>query len=564
MAAPAAERLYDDPLNEGSAAMQRGAWREARAFFEQAVAERPTAEAYEGLGWASRWLEDMPAVFPAWEEAYRRYRDRQDLAGAGRMAIWLAFDYRAVRGDQAVANGWLERSRSLLDGLEPHTEHGWLNWHRGYLALTQRDVGFAKTMGAETASLGAKLGDCDIEMLGRSLEGYTLVLEGSVAEGMRRLDEAAVAATSGEMRNPSAMAIVCCLLVHGCERVRDYERAAQWCEVAAKVCERWANRHMFSYCRTQYVGVLVWHGRWREAQEELSALTRDLAAMGSKGYVAEALIRLGELRRRQGRFAEAEELLARAEAHPSALQAQAALALAKGDLAGAIDACKRLLRRIPETDRAERFPAYELLLRAALAASDLVSAAGALDELRAIADDVGTDAFRAGAGWAEGLLAFSEGAHERARMHFEDALDLFGRSGASWEAAQVRLDLAETLGALGREDAAAEQACAAHARLEELGAAPDVERARALMAKLQPRTVLSPESTANPAGLTGRELEVAQLIASGLSNQQIAQALVLSVRTVERHISTIYEKIGATGRAARAAATAYVLLNQSA
>ena len=60
----------------------------------------------------------------------------------------------------------------------------------------------------------------------------------------------------------------------------------------------------------------------------------------------------------------------------------------------------------------------------------------------------------------------------------------------------------------------------------------------------------------NPDGLTRREVEVLRLLAAGQTNQEIAQTLYLSVRTVERHVANIYGKIGARGRAT---ATAYAL-----
>jgi DNA-binding NarL/FixJ family response regulator len=59
--------------------------------------------------------------------------------------------------------------------------------------------------------------------------------------------------------------------------------------------------------------------------------------------------------------------------------------------------------------------------------------------------------------------------------------------------------------------------------------------------------------------LTPRERDVLTLIAGGQSNAQIADVLVLSVRTVERHVENIYDKIGVSGRTARAAATAWAL-----
>jgi DNA-binding NarL/FixJ family response regulator len=64
----------------------------------------------------------------------------------------------------------------------------------------------------------------------------------------------------------------------------------------------------------------------------------------------------------------------------------------------------------------------------------------------------------------------------------------------------------------------------------------------------------------NPASiLTPREREVSALIARGFTNRQIAEQLVLSVRTVERHIENIYEKIGAHGKAGRAAVTVFAI-----
>jgi len=70
-----------------------------------------------------------------------------------------------------------------------------------------------------------------------------------------------------------------------------------------------------------------------------------------------------------------------------------------------------------------------------------------------------------------------------------------------------------------------------------------------------PRVDTAPGEPPDEA-LTGREVEVLKLVASGLSNKEIAQELSLSVHTVQRHIANIYDKIGARGRAG---ATAYAL-----
>jgi DNA-binding NarL/FixJ family response regulator len=65
-------------------------------------------------------------------------------------------------------------------------------------------------------------------------------------------------------------------------------------------------------------------------------------------------------------------------------------------------------------------------------------------------------------------------------------------------------------------------------------------------------------SSGELGALTGRELQVLELVADGLSNEEIAARLYLSTRTVERHLSNVYKKLGLSGKAARAAVAARV------
>jgi DNA-binding NarL/FixJ family response regulator len=78
----------------------------------------------------------------------------------------------------------------------------------------------------------------------------------------------------------------------------------------------------------------------------------------------------------------------------------------------------------------------------------------------------------------------------------------------------------------------------------------DTDAVRAVLdAAGQPRTRLSPP---RPAGLTDRQVEVLRLLASGLSNPEIARQLVISRRTAERHVQDLYARIGVSSRAAAA------------
>jgi ATP/maltotriose-dependent transcriptional regulator MalT len=197
-------------------------------------------------------------------------------------------------------------------------------------------------------------------------------------------------------------------------------------------------------------------------------------------------------------------------------------------------------------------------VRVGIAASTLERAKEYAEELAAIAARVSTDPMQAASRLVQGLLAAATGSHEQAQAHIEDATDYYERHGAPFEEARARLELAKSLAALGRIAQARKECQQAIDLLEEIGAVKETERATRLLLEIDP-LAKRPSLAKDEAGLSRRELEVLGLLARGMSNQEIATSLVLSVRTVERHISTIYEKIGATGRSARAAASAYAV-----
>jgi DNA-binding NarL/FixJ family response regulator len=545
-----------DHLAAGREALARGAWEEARSAYAAALAGGESAEALEGLASAILWLDDQRATFHALERAYSLYRQAGDRLGAARMATWLGLGSQYLRGEWAVASGWLERAGRLLDGLEPAPEHAWLAiWRSHFAFIAGHDLETARRLTGEASAIARRLGNADLEAMALAQEGLILVTTGEIAEGMRRLDEATTAALAGDLESWVAISNVCCYLIYACRRVRDYERAAQWCDRVKELSERYSDRITFAACRTHYADILILRGSWAEADEEISANARELASYGP-ARAGDAVVRLAELRRRQGRLAEAAALAAEALAHSRAPLVRAALALDLGGPAEAADLAERFLRRIPPEELTERAEGLELLAAAAAQIGDDGRMRSAVAELSRIADTIGTPPLRAAAAYAEGVVATVEGAQDAARRRFEDALDLYGRSGAPFEAALARLALARSLAAAGRAAAAVEEARAALEAFLRLGAAHEAERAASLTRELGAGV---PSSVADPAGLTRREREVLRLVAAGKSNQEIAAALVLSVRTVERHIANIYDKVGAAGKAARATATAYAL-----
>jgi DNA-binding CsgD family transcriptional regulator len=529
-------------LAEGWAALRAGRWAPARNSFEQALAAEETPEACEGLSWAAWWLDDAGTVFTARERAYRLFRQRGDIRGAARMAIWLASDQLDFNGAFPVANGWLRRARRLLEPLAPAPEHGWLAFMEGFFAHAGNDATTARERAARAAELGRRFSVADLEMLGLALEGATLVASAEVQEGMRYLDEATAAALEGEAEIPISSAWACCFLVGACTGVLDYERASEWCERIREFADRYGSRYMLGFCRAEYGAVHLWRGRWPEAEAMLESAIEDFSR-SRPAWVGSALVGLAELRRRQGKPADATPLLERAGTSRAAQLCLARLALDRGDALEAVELLERQLRRTPGERRLDRAPALELLVRAAVAHGDLAKAATALEALRDVERLVGTGPLRAYADRAEGMLEAASGDHARARTLLEDAVDLFEAGGAPFEAAQARIALAESLVALGRAGAARLEASAALEALLALGAKAEGERARRLL----------PSTSEHVSTLTAREREVLALLAAGLTNRQIAERLVLSEHTVHRHVTNILRKLDLPSRTAAAA-----------
>jgi LuxR family maltose regulon positive regulatory protein len=539
-----------DAAGAGRAALSRGDWAEAEARFSEALADGETGEALEGLSWAHWWVEDVAACLEARERAYRLYRKTGDMRGAARMALWLSDDHVQFRGEVAVASGWSQRAARILEDLEPSPEHGWLTVFMAFEALSAHDTAEAKRLAAEARDLGRRLGVVGLEMFALATEGSAMVAEGHVAEGMRCLDEATTAALGGEYEDMAPAGWTCCFMLAACEGVRDYDRAAQWCRRIDDFSRRRGIRFVNGICRAHYGALLAWHGDWREAEEELVQATRDITSKRPFWRPA-ALVRLGDLRRRQGRFAEARELFAEAEGDPLARLGMAQLALDQGDEPAARDLLERILRQVPVESRANRAAPLELMVRTEVAAGEIDAAAAHTTELTAIAAAVPTPALRGSAAFAEGLVAGAAGDQETARERLEQAIELFAAAGTPVETGCAQLALADVLRSLGRDDAARREAVAALRCFEGVGAAAESSRARALVERLGETT---PRGRSQPGrSLTARQLEVLRLVADGLGDREIAARLTLSEHTVHRHVANIHAKLGCSSRAAAVA-----------
>jgi ATP/maltotriose-dependent transcriptional regulator MalT len=367
---------------------------------------------------------------------------------------------------------------------------------------------------------------------------------------MRTLDEVNAAVVAGELHDLIAIGLACCYLIAACDRVRDYDRAMQWCTRLKAFCARWGLKPLFAVCRTQYASICMWRGTWLEAEQELAAATDELAA-SRPAMTADGLVRLAELRRRQGRLVEAAEMFEQSEPHSLALIGRAEIALDRDDPQAAAELAARYMRRVMPHNRTARAAGLELLVRALVRTGDMDGARTALTELTNIATLVETPPHKASASFAAGCVAVGAGDLNAGQRHFEDAVDLYLQSGAPFEVSRARIELARTLAARGRVDAARDEAQRAMDLLGELKAEIEIVRAKTLLDSLRSQAT-------EPAGspLSARETEVLKLVAAGLNNQTIAEQLFLSEHTVHRHVANILNKLSVSSRAAAVAQAA--------
>lgn len=536
--------MDQNAVRDAEAALARGAWGEARERFEAAIEAGASANAWEGLGWTGWWLGDGALTIRARERAYRGYRAANDPGAAGRIAAFLAADFLEFRGDDAVAAGWFERAHRLLDGMPECADHGWLALNEGSLFLGEGDLERASDLAELGVRLGRELAVSDLEAVGLALGGIALVRGGQVEQGMRRLDEASVIAAGEELELPFSLAWVLCYLIGACEGVGDLLRATQWCEAMLAFTERWGGRQLLGLCRSAYGSVLAAGGDWTSAEIELTAAVGDLEA-SRPGMVAGGLVRLGWLRARQGRTAEASALFERAGSHRLGVLGLGSLALDGGDPTAAADAAERVLRRLPANVVLDRVSALELLVRARVHLGELDAATAACAELERAATELGTPYLRGRERLVAAEVAAARGDYERARRDCEDAIDYLGDAGAGYDIARARLGLSRALAGLGRQQGADAEARAALDALVVLGADRDTAQAQMVRdADVRGRS---------HSELTARELEVLRLVAEGFSDAEIAERLVVSQHTVHRHVANVRTKLRSPSRAAAVA-----------
>ena len=520
---------------------ERGDW---VAAFESWSIGDPAALAVDDLdrfATAAELLGRYESAIAALQGAFVRSRDAGDLKAAVRCAFRLAMSTGA-HGEGALSAGWVSRAEGLVAELgQDCAEAGWVAFLQMFRALEAGAFDQAAACADRAIAAGRRHGDPDLLTTAVCARGRLWLYTGRATEGLSLLDEAMVRVISGET-SPVVAGHVYCTAIEGCQEICDFGRMAEWTSALERWCAAQPGLLEFTGQSAVHRGQLMrLRGDWVGALVEFEEASRRYEQMGTPGAIGLAAREAGDVLRMRGDYEAADAAYQRAAEHGSEPQPGLALLwLALGRHAAAVGAVGRLL--------AETGGPIQRL-RVLPAAVDVLLAVGEIDRARVAATDLDTLGASFRCVWLEAAVAQASGAVELAvgdaagaMPYLRKAEHLFAQTVDPYGCARARVLAGRAMAALGDAASSRRELESARATFRRLGARPAAREVDELLAP-----------TALPAGLTPREAEVLRLLATGRSNAQIAADLVLSEKTVARHLSNIFVKLEVGSRTAAAA-----------
>ncbi len=488
--------------DRAKSALDRHSWQEAYDLLAEADASTTlTPDELELYAQAAWWVGKMPIAIAARERAYAAETKAGRFDRAVQTAILLAHD-NLMKNAHSVATAWMSRAERWLKDAPENPGHGWLAATRALQASLRGDTEECLAQASVAADIASRFNDRELEMLALTCKGMGLLSKGEVEAGMAILDEATLAAVSGEL-DPATAGGVYCATIGACATMQDWARAAEWTEAQDRWCQRERINGYPGMCRLHRAEIKRVRGSWLEAEAEARRATDELEGF-FPAAVGLALYELGQIRLRRGDLPTAEEALIRAHSYGRDPEPALSLVrLAEGNVEAASASIKRAFDDTDKPPTWAAAPGTDLQLLSllpvrieiALAAGDVSTARSAVDELVALTERFTSPAIRATAASALGTVLVAEGDPAGGAKALREGIQLWGEVNAPYEAARARVELARAYAADGSPDRAAIELQTARDGFERLGATLDLRRADEALAGLQASPDARPRGT---------------------------------------------------------------------
>lgn len=530
-----------DDLHQARETYERREWLAAYRALSDLDDAHLQADDFAALAITAFLLGHRNDCIQALQRAYQAELEEDDTLGAVRAAYWLAITLWQG-GEVAIGNGWLARGQRLLEPIEEDVvERGYLLERATFGHIAKGEFAEAAAAAPRVTEYGRRFGDPDLTAMGLHIEGRLTIFSGHVADGLRLLDEAMVWVLAGEV-SPILSGVIYCSCVEACQQVSDFGRMGEWTHALTIWCDSQPGLVAFTgQCAVHRGQLMRLHGAFGDAISELERAAGRYAAAGGNPAVGQAHYERGEALRITGEndAAEAAYTEAATYGHP-AQPGRALLWLARGRSHAASAAIHRVVAEVQDpVHRSQLLPtAVDVLVTV----GELEEAASLADQLGGFGSAFGCSALQAAGEYARASVALARADAEDALAAARGAADAWARLSAPYEVARCRVLMGRALRLIGDAESAVAELAEARRALARLGAAPAEHEVAVLLGDARA-----------PGGLSPRELEVLRLVAAGKSNPEIAAALVLSGKTVSRHLSNIFTKLDVGSRTAAAA-----------
>jgi DNA-binding CsgD family transcriptional regulator len=514
----------------------RKAWQDAYDAFTIAESQAPLSGLHlEQFAVSAFMLGSEDGFISIVGRAHLAYEGANALPDAIRTSAWAGIGH-LQRGEVGPATGWFRRGQRLADRLDgEHVERAYLLMPEAIRASLEGAHELASEVSRRVAESAQRAGEHDLFALAVCEEGRAHIRGGRPAIGVPLLDEAMVTVTTCDV-SPMVAGIVYCSVIEGCHEGFALGRAIEWTEALRRWCDDQTDLVRFTgRCHVHQAEILQMHGAWDDAVEQAQRSRRRFEDV-EHSNASRAYLRLADLHRLSGRQSEAEE--AYEQAGRLGGDPQPGLALLRlGERRTGI-AVTSINRALAEThgamDRARLLPAS---VEIHVAAGEIDDAETLASELRSLADEADSTILSAHADVAVALVALERQNPGLALPLLRRAAEVWRGLDAVYDEACTRVSIGRACMALDDHHGAALEFAAARNVFERLGALPALGFLRSVTAQGM-----------EMHGLSDRELEVLRLVAAGHTNRQIADQLFLSVKTIDRHLSNIFSKLGVGSR----------------